>query len=220
MGYTRVPRFERVWSANDWLRMLMELGVPAARAEAWAEPFEGEVQPGRFSQGMDDVHAWLPQVLHETGMLRSLKENLDYSAERIREVAAMVGPGRWAEAAKRAEQLAHNPDALAEAVYGGRMGNDMPGDGARFPGRGLIMATGRGAYRRLGDRMGQDLEGNPTLLEQKRYAIEAAIYWWEGDIPDLTLSDQVKIRRRVNGGTIGLKHCLQLHENVCKVVVA
>jgi putative chitinase len=212
-AYRSSRRFERSYDANDWLRLLMELGVGGITAGQWAEAFADEVQPSRFSRGMEDMTAWLAQVLHETGMLRHVLENLDYSPARI----AQVWPTRFADA-EAAKPYAHNPAKLADKVYGGRMGNEMPGDGARFVGRGLIMVTGRASYRRLSIWAGQDYEDIPELLEQKRYAAEAAIYWWENSVPDLFLSDQVKIRKRVNGGTIGLEHCQALYDLTCKVM--
>ena len=70
-GYVarRGERFKRTWDATDWLHILGELGVAHLTAAQWSEPFADEVQPSRFSKGMDDVLAFLPQVLHETGML-------------------------------------------------------------------------------------------------------------------------------------------------------
>lgn len=209
----RASRFVKTYDANDWLRKLMEIGVSGITAGQWAEVFADEVQPSRFSMGREDMNAWLAQVLHETGMLRNLVENLDYSAARI----PQVWPSRFASEAA-AKPYAHNPEALANKVYGGRMGNDQPGDGHRFAGRGLIMVTGRASYRHLGAWAGQDYEDNPQLLEQKHYAAEAAIYWWENSVPDLFLSDQVKIRKRVNGGAIGLAHCQALYELTSKVM--
>lgn len=209
----RTRRFEHVYGAGEWLRYLMELGVKAATASRWAQPFAEEVQPARFSAGMRDLTAWLPQVLHETGMLERLEENLSYSAERL----MAVWPSRFPTMAA-AEPFARKPEALAEKVYGGRMGNTLPGDGHRFRGRGLIQLTGRAGYRLVGDLLGQDLEGMPHLIEQPRYAIEAAVAWWEGSVPDGMLSDQVKLRRRVNGGEIGLAHCQQLADMTCKVL--
>lgn len=213
-GYSRAPRWDTVWDTNDWLRMLSEAGVPHLRAAQWAADFASDVQPGRFSAGVRDVRDWLPQVLHETGMLGALKENLNYSAARI----VQVWPRRFATE-RDAAPFANNPSALAEKVYGGRMGNTMPGDGAKFIGRGLIMVTGRAGYRSAGDLAGQDYENMPDLLEYRHYAIECAIAWWEGHIPDSALSDQVQLRRRVNGGEVGLEHCQQLAD-VCRRVLA
>lgn len=215
----RGQRFPIQYDQDAWYRKLCELGVRSLTAGRWAVPFASEVQPGRFSAGNADLVAWLPQVLHETGMLESTTEKLKYSSERIRDLGEASPAGsRWRSLVPRAAELASNPEGLANAVYGGRMGNTMPGDGYRYRGRGLIMLTGRAGYRHLADLMGQDLENMPELVEQPHYAVEAAVYWWEGQIPDSMLSDQVKLRRRVNGGTFGLAHCQALADLACKVM--
>lgn len=209
----RGPRFAQTFSENDWLRLLLELGVRATTASRWAEPFADAVQPSRFSAGMRDLTAWLPQILHESAMLERTQENLSYSAERI----VQVWPLRFPSEAY-ARPFARNPEALANKVYGHRMGNTMPGDGWRYRGRGPIMLTGRAGYRHVGDLMGQDLENMPDLIEHARYGLDAAVAWWEGVVPDEMLGDQVRLRRRVNGGEIGLSHCRELAELTCKVL--
>jgi hypothetical protein len=42
-----------------------------------------------------------------------------------------------------------------------RLGNDQPGDGARYPGRGFVQLTGRRNYKYWGDKLGVDLVGHP-----------------------------------------------------------
>ena len=221
----RGPRFEATWDANDWLRMLLELGVAAATAAEWAPAFASEVQPARFSAGMFDVRALVPQILHETGLLKRLQENLCYSAKRIRE----VWPSRFKselDALPYAGLVSgHEPDMraaerLGNKVYANRLGNgaEASGDGFRYRGRGAIQVTGRSNYIWLGEHWGQDLEGLPQLLEQPHFALESAVFWWEGKLPDSALSDQVKVRKIVNGGDIGLAHCQELYALGCKVL--
>lgn len=191
------------FSDRDWLRALSQLGVRATTAAEWAAPFADEVQPEKFSAGMADLVDFLPQILHEFAMLEHLQEDLNYSAERL----CAVWPGRF-PTLDDARPYARSPEALANKVYGGRMGNVNPGDGWRF--RGRPMLTGRATYAKVGDRIGQDLTVMPELIEQPHFALDAAIGWWEGDIPDSFLNDQAKIRRRVQGGTLGLEHCAEL----------
>lgn len=201
-------------SATDWRAALVSMGVKPVTALDWSDAFADEVQPEKFSQGMDDVLDWLPQILHECSMLERMEENLKYSAQRLMQ----VWPSRFPTLAK-ASGFANEPAKLANMVYGGRMGNTQPGDGWQFRGRGPIMLTGRDGYEHVGRLMGQDLDVSPHLILQKRFGLEAAIAWWEDRIPDSMLSDQVRLRRRVNGGAIGLEHCQQLAD-LCREVFA
>jgi putative chitinase len=190
---------------RDWDRILCHMGVRAETAVRWASAFADEVQPERFSDGMKDLVDWLPQILWECSLLEQLQENLNYSAERL----CAVWPKRFPTAADAAS-YAHSPRALANKVYGGRMGNYLPDDGWDFAGKCHIMLTGRGAYEYVGNLMGQDLVVLPNLILQPHYGLDAAIKWWEGSIPDTMLGDQVKLRRKVNGGTLGMEHVVQL----------
>jgi len=58
--------------------------------------------------------------------------------------------------------------AFFDQVYGGRMGNDQPGDGWKYRGRGPNQTTGKGAYRKLGNELGIDLVNNPDLLNDPK----------------------------------------------------
>jgi putative chitinase len=208
--------------AAQWLHVLMAAGVHQGTAAFWCQPFQDEVQPERFSAGMDDILAFLPEILHETtgrnadggfSPLECLRENLNYSADRI----CAVWPGRFPTTLDSA-RYAWNPQALANCVYANRMGNgpEESGDGWTYAGAGLIMLTGKAAYLHVGDRIGQDLTVNPSLLLQPHYGLDAAIGWWEGDVTDDMLSDQVRLRRRVNGGLIGLPEVQRLAGLVTK----
>lgn len=152
-----------------------------------------------FSQGDDELDDFLGQVIHESMGLTRMVENLDYSAERL----VQVWPTRFPTVAD-ARPYARNPEALANRVYGGRLGNTEPGDGWRFRGRAPLQITGRANYIIVGDLVGQDLTVVPELLEQPRYALEACIAWWEDRVPDSIVGDPEKVTRRVNGGILGL----------------
>lgn len=118
--------------------------------------------------------AFLAQVGHESGQLRSLVENLNYSAEAL----VRTWPSRFTP--KNAGTYARQPEKIANKVYGGRMGNgaEASGDGWRFKGRGLIQLTGRDNYRAAGLALGLPLEEQPELLEQAEHAAQSAAWWW------------------------------------------
>lgn len=58
--------------------------------------------------------------------------------------------------------------AFFDLVYGGRMGNDQPGDGWKYRGRGPNQTTGKNAYEKLGLELGLDLVKNPDLLNDPK----------------------------------------------------
>lgn len=194
-------------TADEWREVLIKCGVKIITATTWADVFADVVKVGSFSKDAEEIDDFLGQILHESAGLERLSENLDYSARRLCE----VWPGRF-PTLDAAKPYAHNPEALANRVYGGRMGNNQPGDGWIFRGRGPIQLTGRDNYAFVGDLMGQDLVSLPELMEQPRYALEATIHWWEDRIPDSMLGDPERVTKRVNGGLIGLADRVHLAE--------
>lgn len=188
-------------TAHDWYDILIACQVKPHVAAEWSEVFADVVKPDSFSAGDEDLSAFLGQILHESDGLTRLEENLSYSAERM----TVVWPNRFPTKAD-AQPYARNPEALANKVYGGRIGNTDPGDGWKYRGRGPLQVTGRDNYRSVGGIVGQDLETMPELLEQPRFALEACIAWWEDRIPDELLGDPEKTTLPVNSGLIGLAH--------------
>jgi putative chitinase len=154
---------------------------------------------------------FLAQVLHETGGLTVLEENMSYRAERIVEV---FGPGRHSASVglDEARSLARNPAALAERVYGlgnprkaRELGNSDPGDGFRYRGRGVLQTTGRANYRRLGQRAGIGFEAGPELVVSAQHVLSPALLEWsEGNLNAAAdRNDIAAITRRINGGFNG-----------------
>src|SRR3546814_17990997 len=75
--------------------------------------------------------------------------------------------------------FAHNPEALANHVYGGRMGNDSRGDGWKYRGRGFIQITGKDGYREVGARAGLDLPADPGQANQPEHCLRGACAFWD-----------------------------------------
>ena len=151
---------------------------------------------------------FIAQLAHESGGFKRLVENLNYSAERIEVV--------FPKLKDRAGELARNPEALANAAYGGRkdLGNSSPGDGRRYRGRGLIQLTGRDNYREAGVALGLELVGNPNQAAEPDIAVRVALWFFESrDCNDLADRDDVEaVTRRINGGLNGLADRRRLTE--------
>lgn len=191
---------------DQWFILLVKLGVRQLTAQLWSAAFADQIKPERFNLGWAEIDDALAQLLHESDMLGALVENMNYSADRLREMGAMMPGGRWAAAAARADEFAHHPEALANFVYGGRLGNTEPNDGWNFRGQGLPQITGRANFERVGVLIGQDLTVNPSLLQQPHYALQAFVAWWEDRIPDSAIDHPDRVRKLVQGGTVGLDH--------------
>lgn len=210
----------RTRNASDWLRILRACGCSAATSSPWARIFADVLKDDVFSRGEDDLADFLPTVLHESQMLTKTIENGNYSAARIIQLGnASPSGSRWRSLVPQAGALSYNPPRFFEAVYGGRMGNNLPGDGAKYIGRGLIMLTGKANYQWQGDRSGQDLVDTPDLAAQPEYALQFAVDWWEGKVSDSLLGDTAAIRRVVNGGTFGIDDLDRL-TTVCREALA
>jgi putative chitinase len=165
------------------------------------------------------------QWLHETGGLTILSENLNYThAARI----VGVWPYRPSNpqphqfrSTLEAEPYVRNPAKLANRVYGNRMGNVNPGDGAKFIGRGLLQLTGREAYRRYGRAVGVDLEANPDLACDARYILAIACAEWSaiGCNAYADADDLARVTRAINGGLVGIEERRGWLEKTKKVFV-
>ena len=95
------------------------------------------------------------------------------------------------------------------ADYEGRadLGNDRPGDGVRYKGRGLLQLTGRANYRSIGKILGIDLENDPELAAEPVLSLKIACEFWKRkSINDPCDADNlVEVTRRINGGKNGIE---------------
>jgi putative chitinase len=178
---------------------LQELGIDAK----WLQPLEDTFAKYDINTPERQA-AFIGQCAHESGNFKTLEENLNYKPEAL----MRVWPSRFPDIAT-AMKYAHNPEMIANKVYGGRMGNgpEETGDGWKYHGRGLIQLTGKENYANCGSGIGVDLLSNPNLLNTPEYAALSAGWFWgkrglnlladSGDIETMT--------KRINGGLIGLE---------------
>jgi len=152
----------------------------------------------------------MAQISHECGAGTITRENMNYSTpDRILEVFG-VGHHSAAVTPAEAARLVHNPEALAERVYGlgnpkkaRELGNTQPGDGHRFRGNGDLQMTGRDAHRRIGAMTGHDLENDPEQLEDAATGFRVAVTEFValGCLVPAAADNAIDVRRLVNGGS-------------------
>lgn len=183
-----------------WLEVLIHCGVRKYTALEWAPVFVQHIQPARFSLGGREIDDFVGQTLHETGRLEHMTENMNYRADRLMQ----VWPKRFPTMAVAA-LYQYQPEALANFVYGGRMGNNSEGDGFKYIARGIPGVTGKDNYLLLQQLTGLPLVDHPYLLAQPGPALQCGLLWWEKKVPDSAIDSLERVSRAVNGGTIGLE---------------
>jgi putative chitinase len=149
---------------------------------------------------------FMAQVSHESDGLSLLEEGFRY-ARGVYQI-----PVRWAwregrEALEEAQRMAMQgkPEALAELMYGGRLGNDAPGDGWMYRGRGYIQLTGKDNYATAAEELGIDLVGHPEMAADPATASRIAIWFWQTRVPVSALQDPRAATLAINGGFNGLE---------------
>ena len=149
------------------------------------------------------ICAFVAQMAHESNEFNSRVENLDYSAERLRQVWPRKFPSKG-----QAALYAHSPERLANYVYADRLGNgdEASGDGWRFRGRGWIQLTGRANYQAFCADTNLDVLLSPDLLSTHSAAAMAACWFWQRNKCNAfaDLGDFESLTKRINGGLNGL----------------
>jgi len=98
------------------------------------------------------------------------------------------------------------------SLYDGlqRLGNNQPGDGARFKGRGFVQLTGRFNYTKYGNAigLGDQLVQNSELANDPKIAANLLAGFLKGNETQirtaLAAGNLTRARQLVNGGTNGL----------------
>lgn len=150
---------------------------------------------------------FLGHVAVETAGLTRLEENLMYTTTaRLR----AVWPSRFKSDAS-AKPYVRNPVALANLVYGGRMGNEDNGtadnDGWDKRGSGLLQTTGADNFAQVEKVTGLPVTSQPDLLRTMPAALEAACIYWKANKIGALVDKPNAIEattKAINGGTHGL----------------
>lgn len=180
-----------------------------AEPDAWAPVLAAACAPHWITTPRRRA-MFLARIMVETGKLRALAESLDYAPAAL--VKQWPTHFTWAQAL-RLGRLPGKPadqQGIAEAAYGGRLGNRPAGsgDGWLFRGSGALQLTGRANYQAFAARIGwkHPLEELPDLLRTKVGAAESAAAYWQasGCNEAADAGDVERVVLLVQGGKGGL----------------
>lgn len=195
---------------EHWIEILRKVGVAPIVAGVWSQAFSDFFTGPVFSSGDHELPDFLSQILHESGNLAKLEENLSYSPKRMTE----VWPTRF-PTIDSTVGYSFNPRALANKVYGGRYGNKDADDGWKYRGSGPIQLTFYDNYLFVERKLGLPLTSRPELLRVPGPAVlKVSHAWWEGKVPDSVIGNPRLVRKAVNGGTLGLPATTALYNQL------
>jgi putative chitinase len=141
--------------------------------------------------------AFIGQCMIESANFTRLEEGLYYTTpSRIESI--------FRAARGRGNELARNPEKLANVVYANRLGNgnEVSGDGWKYRGRGLIQLTGKTNYGIASKELELDLLGDPDQVNKDLYVacLTAAWFFSKNGCNELADGWQISnITKRVNG---------------------
>ena len=134
--------------------------------------------------------------------------------QRIRMFLAQVG--------HESGQLRYTEEIALGTAYEGRLdlGNNVPGDGMKYKGRGLIQLTGKKNYALAALALDQPLLEHPELLAQPSLACQSAGWYWKNNnlntLCDMGLFET--LTRRINGGLNGYADRYKLFQRALEVI--
>lgn len=176
-----------------------------------------------FDSSPQRLAEWIAETSNETGGFKVFQENMCYSAKRLMQVwpsrfptLASATPYAWDPSDPDREDI-----ALANYVYGGRMGNELNGtddnDGWDHRGGGMLQHTGAGEYQRLKDRLGFDPD---DVRDPAKSVIAACDFFTRAKTMGFVdRGDYRGARRSVNGGYIGVDEVATRRTRTLKVLV-
>jgi predicted chitinase len=180
-------------------------GKIGATLTASASAIKGALIAAMKTAGMSDPTEqamFMAQMDHESGGFKSLSENLNYRPS----VLASLFKSHFNGEGDAANVAAAGPQAIANRIYGGRMGNTGPDDGWNYRGRGVVQLTGKANYAKYGKMTGLDLVNNPDLASDPANAAKIALAYWKDRVSSAAAKagDVLSVTKAINGGTNGL----------------
>lgn len=201
--------------------------LPIKDANDWADAFN-EILPLYKMDDPDIFHEFIARVAVESGELKVLSENLNYSVD-----ALLKTFGRHRISKEQAEKFGRkqgqkaNQKEIANILYGGnfgktQLGNIQYGDGWDFRGSGLLQLTGRTNFTLFTRYYNNTFNTNYTVQKitelirtDKKMAIHSAcwVFAIAKKLIPLAIADSLKeIIKKINGGLIGQKETEKYYE--------
>ena len=154
----------------------------------------------------------------ESSNFRTLEENLNYSADGLRNTF----PSKFKNVS--AESYARNPQKIANYVYANKNGNgsEASGDGWKYRGRGLIQLTGKANVASFHRKeTSYNAISNPDVLLSKPGACASACWFWsdKGLNRQADAGNWAVCVKRINAASLHMEQRTSMYKRALSVLL-
>jgi putative chitinase len=188
--------------------------LPACQhPDQWVDPINKVIAKYDINTPLR-LACFLSQTAYESNSYNVLIEDLNYNADQLVKYWPNLFTGTTAQA------YAHQPDKIANRIYGNRLGNGSTDDGWKYRGRGIIQTTGKANYTNVAVKLSIKAVEQPDLLLTPLYAaLSAGLYWATNGLNAYAdKSDIITITKKINGGVNGLSDRVKLFNHIITIL--
>lgn len=167
-------------------------------------------------QSMTQFCHFIAQIKHESSNFRAGRENLNYSADALKKLF-----GKYFTQGELFHYARH-PEAIANRIYGNRMGNgpESSGDGWKYRGTGALQLTGKNNCQAYFKDAGLPLDTDPDILLQPEHYFKTAKWFFDTNKVWQYCTDQsreciVQTSKKINlGNALAKRDPIGLNERI------
>lgn len=177
------------------------VGAAAALGATGAAQAALKAQPVASNPRVELLMKWAKQFIKDPAELAAFMAQCAHESDNFKTMDEYGSPERFA----KKYDIQHNPAKAKQ------LGNDQPGDGIKYRGRGYIQLTGKYNYQKAGEWISKylnhpvDFVKNPDLVSTPTAAALSSLWYWKTFVKPRTKSfaNTKQVTKNINPGMRG-----------------